>query len=601
MIVGMDSVSTPVARAVTHIRYVNANVSGGVKNGTSWVDAYRYLQDALLDYPLICYKRKESNMKYRFVVAMVLGIVVIMGIGLFLPDRLSAQEGVPLTTANSAEGWFAVASPTNSRLLGVVANTASDVWATGGAYYYDQDPIILHKGAGAWSLGYTFTSTTQHFHAIDFGSATEGWAVGYQVVAHYNGGAWTHEDWNTKFPYRVRMLSGTDGWMVGFRYVFDGGFSHVGLIRKYNGSTWSEQCDTLNQTYTDVSMVDANQGWIVGADSAAVIIGSTGALSAPQQDGGVILHRIDAGSGWVQQATTPEVLYTVYAVSSDEAWAAGENGLIMHYTAGGGWQSVASPVDTTLRRVVMTSASAGWIVGMEGTILRYTGDAWQQVSNPTAEDLFDIAVLGPDEAWAVGDNGTILHYVQPPTAAFDAAPTSGLMPLTVDFTDTSTGQVDERVWSFGDGGTETGATITSHTYTQGGTYDAQLTVSSAGGSSTAQQAIVVGDWGNEALVAGSSYTKTLTEPGTYIINEVSVGFAGEIVVTGGHATVERNMSMSTNTITVTQSGFVPKSMTVPVSTTVTWVVAPGDVNTYSVLGYGPVYRIFLPLVLRAVP
>src|ERR1035437_5381650 len=53
-----------------------------------------------------------------------------------------------------------------------------------------------------------------------------------------------------------------------------------------------------------------------------------------------------------------------------------------------------------------------------------------------------------------------------PVANFDATPTLGAWPLTVTFTDTSTGTLTNRFWSFGDGATtNTVANILTHTDT----------------------------------------------------------------------------------------------------------------------------------------
>jgi PKD repeat protein len=71
----------------------------------------------------------------------------------------------------------------------------------------------------------------------------------------------------------------------------------------------------------------------------------------------------------------------------------------------------------------------------------------------------------------------------PPTASFSATPTSGTAPLTVQFTDTSTGSPTGWSWDFGDGGTST-AQNPSHAYTAAGTYTVGLTASNAGGSDT---------------------------------------------------------------------------------------------------------------------
>ena len=74
-----------------------------------------------------------------------------------------------------------------------------------------------------------------------------------------------------------------------------------------------------------------------------------------------------------------------------------------------------------------------------------------------------------------------------PTASFSAAPTSGTAPLTVQFTDTSTGSPTAWSWDFGDGGSST-AQNPSHAYTSAGTYTVALTASNAGGSDTVTRA-----------------------------------------------------------------------------------------------------------------
>lgn len=71
----------------------------------------------------------------------------------------------------------------------------------------------------------------------------------------------------------------------------------------------------------------------------------------------------------------------------------------------------------------------------------------------------------------------------PPTAEFNGSPTSGDVPLTVNFTDQSTGTIDTWSWDFGDGNTSTEQNPT-HTYTVAGTYTVELTVSGTAGSDT---------------------------------------------------------------------------------------------------------------------
>jgi len=76
-------------------------------------------------------------------------------------------------------------------------------------------------------------------------------------------------------------------------------------------------------------------------------------------------------------------------------------------------------------------------------------------------------------------------YVPPPApvASFTASPTSGLVPLTVSFTDTSSGSITGRAWAFGDGNTSTSQNPTN-IYLNPGTYTVREIVSGLGGATT---------------------------------------------------------------------------------------------------------------------
>ncbi|RJR27046.1 MAG: PKD domain-containing protein [Desulfobacteraceae bacterium] len=68
-------------------------------------------------------------------------------------------------------------------------------------------------------------------------------------------------------------------------------------------------------------------------------------------------------------------------------------------------------------------------------------------------------------------------------AAFDAAPRTGSLPLTVVFTDQSSGEATSWNWTFGDGGASS-ARNPFHTYTSEGFYTVSLTVCNEGECST---------------------------------------------------------------------------------------------------------------------
>jgi PKD repeat protein len=79
-------------------------------------------------------------------------------------------------------------------------------------------------------------------------------------------------------------------------------------------------------------------------------------------------------------------------------------------------------------------------------------------------------------------HGNYITAYEPVQADFTASPTSGVVTLTVDFTNLSAGDFDTCAWDFGDGGTSSDCSEPSHEYTSGGTYTVSLTVSGPGGS-----------------------------------------------------------------------------------------------------------------------
>ncbi|MGB9940245.1 PKD domain-containing protein [Methanosarcina sp.] len=72
--------------------------------------------------------------------------------------------------------------------------------------------------------------------------------------------------------------------------------------------------------------------------------------------------------------------------------------------------------------------------------------------------------------------------LQPPVASFTSSVTSGTVPLSVVFTDTSTGTPTSWLWDFGDRTTSTDQNPT-HTFVEAGSYTVKLTIKNEVGSS----------------------------------------------------------------------------------------------------------------------
>ena len=110
-------------------------------------------------------------------------------------------------------------------------------------------------------------------------------------------------------------------------------------------------------------------------------------------------------------------------------------------------------------------------------------------------DQADVYLIG----WNKRDDGGV--YTQryssavssTPGAGFTTTPTSGVVPLTVTVTDTSTGTIATRDWDFGDGNTlsRTSAAPVSHTYISTGAFTISLTTTNPGGSQTATTVVTV--------------------------------------------------------------------------------------------------------------
>jgi PKD repeat protein len=140
------------------------------------------------------------------------------------------------------------------------------------------------------------------------------------------------------------------------------------------------------------------------------------------------------------------------------------------------------------------------------------------------------------------NNSLVGVSVGAPSASFTASPTNGIGPLTVSFTDSSTGNITNRFWDFGDGATlKTSATSVTHTYAAPGTFTVSLIVSGAGGAGTNTQpayiSVVMYPPGD---VNGSM---TVTSGDSLLVNQVAVGLraTNDVVFAGaGYANGDVN-------------------------------------------------------------
>ncbi|MBN2393736.1 MAG: PKD domain-containing protein [Anaerolineae bacterium] len=93
-----------------------------------------------------------------------------------------------------------------------------------------------------------------------------------------------------------------------------------------------------------------------------------------------------------------------------------------------------------------------------------------------------LLVSGPEGTNGLTRTDCVTVY-EPVSASFVASPTVGAPPLTVTFTNLSTGDYENSLWSFGDGMTSTLENPT-HTYMVTGIYTVTLVAGGFGGTDT---------------------------------------------------------------------------------------------------------------------
>jgi PKD repeat protein len=137
--------------------------------------------------------------------------------------------------------------------------------------------------------------------------------------------------------------------------------------------------------------------------------------------------------------------------------------------------------------VTFTAASTGgtnwsWAFGDGGTTNLATNSVFYTYNTPGVYSVTEIVSgTGGSSTDTVADDITAL--TPPPVASFTASPTNGAVPLTVGFTDQSSGLVTGWAWTFGDGNTSSSQNP-SNTYVNPGSYTVQQIVTGTGGSST---------------------------------------------------------------------------------------------------------------------
>ncbi len=149
---------------------------------------------------------------------------------------------------------------------------------------------------------------------------------------------------------------------------------------------------------------------------------------------------------------TVPVVWSLYGVWGDESgyvYAVGGNGGTAICYSGTSWFEIPLTQTNTLQSIAVVTKDDVFAVGDMGAMQHN----WSKMDNVTNHWLKDAWVSPDFKMYVVGENVTILECTPvfpAPVSQFEASPLSGRPPLSVDFTDRSTGLIASWSWDFGD-------------------------------------------------------------------------------------------------------------------------------------------------------
>ncbi|HOT02890.1 MAG TPA: DUF3344 domain-containing protein [Methanolinea sp.] len=246
--------------------------------------------------------------------------------------------------------------------------------------------------------------------------------------------------------------------------------------------------DVTNLITTATPTVTVTHSPISGYQFDGRIKGITLVVAYNDGDSDVVRYIVNHGSDWMNTASGPSPT-TFDASSFPAGWSSANMKTVAHsgtdgtYTFSGG-----TPTKTTL---------------LSTSYIKYNSFNIDSALTPAAINTLTFANVG--SSFKVTTAALKATYTAP-TADFTAAPLSGDRPLTVAFTDASTGGPTSWAWDFDNDGTvDSTAQNPSYTYNIPGTYTVKLTVSNALGTDeeTKTNYITVK---TPAPVAGFTYT-----------------------------------------------------------------------------------------------
>ena len=393
----------------------------------------------------------------------------------------------------------AVVSISGSIGYSSVANNNSVLVSGSGSAWTNSDFLSVGYNGSGNSLVISNGGTVVNTYSL----------IGYQsggsnnsVLVSGSGSVWTNSSYVYVGDYgRGNSLVISNGGTVfnSYGYIgYDSGTNNSVLVTGI-GSAWTNSRSLyVGYTGRGNSLVITNGGTVVSSNlfvgynsssSNNFITLSSGDLTVtnPAQSGGLDVRRgtltmnsgtITADQFWATNGVNSIVIFNGGTLTVNNKLVT-SNGVALWYGLGTNSNPTVTTSNLTLGCTLNVTDAGGFTNGTYtlfsyGGMLTYNG--------------VTIGTAPSDHAYTIDTNTAgkvnLTVTVPPPVAVFTGDPTGGTAPLPVTFADTSTGNITNRFWDFGDLVTSnTTATTMSHTYAAG-TYNVSLTVSGLGGTNT---------------------------------------------------------------------------------------------------------------------
>lgn len=218
--------------------------------------------------------------------------------------------------------------------------------------------------------------------------------------------------------------------------------------------------DVVAVGYAGSVLTLVSGSWVVSEDEALGTInfedvdGTAGDLTAVSATG---IYRWD-GANWAFEDNGNNAgLRAIYVESNGDAWAVGDNGVVLR-RSGGEWELQTGMPSGTDLRDVHGNGDDVYIVGNRGTLWQLVGGTFVDIETDTSINLSGVWVSSLGTPFIVGNNGYAAKYdpTKPPEDEDDSdAPLGGFDPLPTGAASNLYavyGSGEDNVWAVGNRG-----------------------------------------------------------------------------------------------------------------------------------------------------